>query len=264
MEYREKLKKLLSGAALTSMWRWSAGHRLGVLLLTLGRMGEAGLSLAFTLATKGIIDGAVGGSQGAIRRFALLLFAIICAQLMLSFLLRRGSARLRSGMLRDFRGRIIASALQRQYPSLAKLHSGELTGRILSDTRTVADGILGMIPELVSLGTQFVGAGAILFYLNPGFLAALVGLGLLGALLSFLWSRHLKQLYKYTREKEDLVQAALQETVQNLRITKASNLEQQRAGFIRTRQEQYVRAQVRQGDFTAAAGTGIHLIFRFS
>lgn len=262
--YWNKLKKAMLSPALFSMWGWSKGHRFEILLVTLGRTLEAILALVFTLATKEIVDNAVSGNRSGMVRMAFALLAIIALQLLLTFIMRVGLIRLRSGMLRDFRRTIIEKTAGKQYSPLADIHSGELTGRILSDTATVTDGILDMIPTLVSLATQFIGAAIILLRLNKSFLFGLVGAGLLGSGMMFIFGRRLKKYHKEVREKEDKVQAALQETLQNLRITKASGIEEKRTAYIKTQQDAYVDAQQRRGKFYATAGMGINLVFRLS
>lgn len=233
-------------------------------MLSLGRISAVLLSLGFTVVTKDIVDCAVTADRPGVIRFAWLLLAIIVGQLLIAFFLRIGTVSIRAKMRRDIRLSTIRDVLDKQYASLVDTHSGELTGKVLSDTNQIASGVLEIVPMLLCLITEFFGAGLMLFRLNPGFLLTLVAAGLIGAVLIVVYGNRMKRYHKESRKREDQVQAAVQESMQNLRIVKASGLEQKRIARIRDNQELYVAAELHRGSFSAMAGSGIQLVFRFS
>lgn len=264
MERFQKLKKLFASPSAATLWRKSKGHQLGVLLLSLGRITEVLLSLAFTVLTKDIVDCAVAADRPGVIRHAWLLLAIIVGELLTAFFLRMGSVSISAKMRRDIRLSAIREVLGKQYASLTEIQSGELTSKVLSDASQVASGILEIVPMFLCLATEFFGAGLMLFRLNPGFLLTLVAAGLIGAVLVAVYGRRMKRYHKESRKREDQVQAAVQESMQNLRIVKAAGLEKIRIARIQENQGLYVAAEMRRGRFSAITGSGIQLIFRFS
>lgn len=264
MEQLTKLKKLVTSPSVATLWHKSEGHRLAVLMLSLGRMTAVLFSLGFTVATKNIVDCAVTSDRPGVIRYAWLLLAIIAGQLLTAFFLRIGSISTSAKMRRDIRLSTIREVLGKQYSALVDTPSGELTSKILSDANQVASGILDIVPMFLCLATEFFGAGLMLFHLNPGFLLTLVAAGLIGAAMIALYGKRIKLYHKESRKREDQVQAAVQESMQNLRIVKASSLENKRIAIIQDSQAHYVAAELRRGRFSAVAGSGIHMIFRFS
>lgn len=264
MEVVQKLKKLFTSPSAATLWYKSKGHRLAVLMLSLGRILEVLLSLGFTVVTKDIVDCAVAADRSGVIRFAWLLLVIIAGQLLTAFFLRMGNVSISAKMRRDIRLSTIREVLGKQYASLVDTHSGELTGKVLSDASQVASGILEIVPMFLCLATEFFGAGLMLFRLNPDFLLTLVAAGLIGAVLIAIYGNRMKRYHKESRKREDQVQAAVQESMQNLRIVKASGLEQKRISKIQENQGRYVAAELRRGRFSAMAGSGIQLIFRVS
>lgn len=264
MEKFRKLKKLVTSPSVVTLWRKSEGHRLAVLMLSLGRILEVLLSLGFTVVTKNIVDCAAASDRPGVIRYAWLLLAIIAGQLLTALFLRIGTVSISAKMQRDIRISAIREVLGKQYAALVDTHSGELTSKILSDTNQVASGILEIVPMFLCLATEFFGAGLMLFRLNPVFLLTLVAAGLIGSVLIALYGNRMKQYHKESRKCEDQVHAAVQESMQNLRIVKSSALENKRIARIQDNQAHYVAAELRRGRFSAIAGSGIQLIFRFS
>lgn len=264
MDKLRKLKKLVTSSSVVTLWRKSEGHRLAVLMLSLGRILEVLLSLGFTVETKNIVDCAVASDRSGVIRYAWLLLAIIAWQLLTAFCLRMGTVSISAKMRRDIRIWAIREVLGKQYAALSDTHSGELTGKVLSDANQVASGILEIVPTFLCLTVEFFGAGLMLYRLNPGFLLTLVAAGLFGAALIAVYGNRMKRYHKESRKCEDQVQAAVQESMQNLRIVKSSALENKRVAKIQDNQAHYVAAELRRGRFSAMAGSGIQLVFRFS
>ena len=66
------------------MIRWSKCVHLRVIMICLLTVVATVVSLGFTLATKGLVDGAVSSNMSGIKKFGLILVAIILTQHVLS------------------------------------------------------------------------------------------------------------------------------------------------------------------------------------
>lgn len=260
----QKVKKIFVSPSLASLWRWSAGQRKSLLALSIGEMLLAFWGLMFTVVTKEVIDAAVAGSMGQLKLYAWMLAGVILLQLGTSLLLRYQNLRVTSLFRQQMRSMIVGKTLGKQYSELADVHSGELTGKLLTDTSTVTSAIVQIVPQLLFLMTQFIGAAILLFRFNPVFVFSLIGICLLGAVFMAFVGNRMKRYHKEAREREDKVLATVQESMQNLRIIKASEIEADTKNRIWNAQDAYVKAELRRGKFSSAANTGVGFIFRFT
>ncbi|MCF0106811.1 MAG: ABC transporter ATP-binding protein [Holdemanella sp.] len=263
-EQLKKVKKMLLSPSLISIWKWTKRYRAGLVLISLGQMVAAILGLVFTVATKLIIDAAVNHMETKFPMCIVLLTGTILAQLLCNYLLRYGSIKVSSRMRQEMRANVIERVLHKQYCDLANMHSGDITGKILNDTNTVISAVVQIIPSLLCLMTQFIGAVILLFTLDKVFVLTIILLGVLGGLLMIVVGNKMKALHKDTREKEDKVLAAVSENMQNLRIIKASEIEDQVKATIWKRQEAFVQSEIKRGAFSTKANSGINMVFRFS
>lgn len=260
----EKVRQTFVSPSLGSLWLWSAGHRLQLLELCAGEMFSALLGLAFTVATKNIIDSAVAASLPRIRLWAAILVGVILLQLLTHLFLRYTNVRITATFRQQMRSTMIEQVLGKQYSELVDIHSGELVGKLLTDTSTVTSAIVQIVPSLLFLGTQFLGAAIILLRYSPLFVCLLIGFCLIGAACMAVMGRFIKRFHKETRQREDQVLSSVQETMQNLRIIKASEIEDQAREKIWASQTAFVKAELKKARFSAITNMGIGFIFRFT
>ena len=78
---------------------------------------------------------------------------------------------------------VLRRLLRKQYASLHDYHSGELVNRMFSDVSVVKNGIIGIVPQLVSMAVSFIGAVVILISMDWRFVVLLIVGGMLGLAL---------------------------------------------------------------------------------
>ena len=263
-EYWRKLKNALKSPGLGLLLRSAGSEKKNLLLLSLFSAIHAVLGLCMTLVMKEMVDAAVSGSAEGLLRAALLLAGVILLLLGLGYLRRMADVRARAGLLRRLRREAMETLLRKQYGALQGCHSGELVNHLFSDIRIVADGILGILPPLLFLSVQLVGASVILYRMSPGFMAILLAAGALGSAAAFLLRNTLKSFHKENQQAEDRLLSRIQEIFANLRVIKAAGAEKRMEREADACQQVYTDTQIRHGRVSGLVGAGLGLIFRAS
>ena len=261
---KDILKKMIKSPALTDIWQWSAPSHLSVFSLCVLNLLITGCSLGITVATRGLIDGAAGHNREEIQLCAILL--VILVLMMRGIAVMQGMLNTKTSalLLKEMRSLLLKRLMKKQYAGLSGLHSGELVNRMFSDVNVVKCGIMEIVPGLVSMSVSFIGAAVILISMDWRFVVVLIVGGLLGLGLILVCNEPMKKRHKTMQESEGKLHAVLKETLENLRLIKASGSEariERRAG---ERQEAFVRAQLKKGYLVVGMNSGMNLAFQLS
>ena len=160
------------------IWLWSHIKRYVMLILAVGALGLAGtlMGLASSVASKYLIDAVTGYGTDIIGRAAVIMACMMLGSLVLQAFSSRISARVHVRVRNQMQHTTYSLILRSTWESLEPYRSGDLLNRLNSDIYTVADGIISFLPGLVTTGTKFVGAFAIMLYFDPSMaLIALIG-----------------------------------------------------------------------------------------
>ena len=260
----KKIKKIFTSPAMIQVYRWSRCIHGSIVLVCIMTVALVLLSLGSTLITKYLIDAAVSSDADGIWKFGILLLVIVLAEITFSFLL--GLIRLRAGtrFQRHLQGTIIREILSKEYNRLKGYHSGELVNRVFSDGGTIKSGVMGILPGVISTVVSFVGAAAILIALDWRFVLLLTVAGLIGIVIVLLFRNPMKERHKRMRKAEDKLHSSIQETLENIRLVKASLSEKRVFRQIESRQETLQKEQIRQGKFSVLMNNSMGVMFDFS
>ena len=260
----QKIKAIFKSPGLAAVAEWSRCVHLKVLLICLLTVASTIVSLGFTLATKGLVDGAVSSDLGALRRFGLMLGGLILVQHLLSALRAYLRIHASADLQKSMQGMIMRSLLSRDYSGLKGYHSGELVNRVFSDVSVVKNGVMSILPNLFSTLVSFVGAAVILIAMDWHFVIMMIIGGALGLLLMILFRSPMKARHKRMQEAEGKLHASVQEILENIRLIKASVSEERAVGQIREAQEMLSGEQVRQGMFSFRMNDSMGFVFDLS
>ena len=260
----QKLKKLFKSPAMIQVYKWSKCIHGRIILICIMTIALVLLSLGTTLITKELIDAAVSSNSENIWRSGILLLLVVLVEIALSFLL--GLIRLRTGTCfqRHLQGTVIREILSKEYNRLKGYHSGELVNRVFSDGGTVRSGVMGILPGIISTVVSFVGAAAILIALDWRFVLLLTVAGLIGIVIVLFFRKPMKERHKRMHEAEDKLHSSIQETLENIRLIKASVSEKRVFRQIDKRQETLQKEQIRQGKFSVLMNNSMGVMFDFS
>ncbi len=264
MSNLSKIKSIFSGSALKAILRWSKPVRVPVLLISgIGVLASL-LSLGVTLVTKNLIDGATGGEASALWHWGSALAVLIVVGRLLSVassvISVRASARFQAEMQRM----ITASVIGKEYAYLKSYHSGELLNRISSDVGVVKSGIMGLLPSLLRTLVSFVGATIILINFDWRFVPVIILASFVGLCITVLFRNPMKDRHKRVQEAQGKLRSSTQETLENIRIVKASSSEKRAMSQMDEHRETLVNEQLRNGRLRILMNQGMGSVFDLS
>lgn len=264
MENLKKVKNMFASPALRAIFKWSRPVRGAVVLISAIGVVTSLMSLGVTMVTKALIDGATSGSSSALWMYGALLVALIAAERFLSIWSSAVNLKASAGLQKHMQSMVTEAILGKQYASLKGFHSGELVNRIFSDVSVVKGGILSMLPMILRLAVSFIGAAAILISMDWRFVPVLIVTSCLGVIFSLVFREPMKKRHKRMQEAEDALHASTQETVENIRVVKASASEKRALNTMNERRDHLAREQVRNGKLSIAMNSGMGAMFDIS
>ena len=260
----EKVKSIFRSPGIAAVLRWSKCVHVKVVLVCLITVLATVCSLFFTLATKGLVDGAVSSNSDQLVKYALMLFGIILMQHLLanlrSWLRIHASAELQESLQKM----LVHEILSKEYGGLKGYHSGELVNRVFSDMNVIKNGIMNILPSLIGIVVSFVGAAGILIAMDWHFVILMLAGGTLGLVLVILFRGPMKARHKRMQEAEGRLHSSVQETFVNIKLVKSSLSEGRQERRIGSDQEYLSKEQVRQGMFSFRMNDSMGLVFDFS
>lgn len=244
---KRETKRIRIGSAIRELWQWSKARQLSILgICILNMIGTCG-SLMIAVATRGLIDSAAGRDGRQFLLNAILISGAVLTIRLCGLTSGLLSAKTGAELLRDLRTMVLKRILNKQYAGLDGFHSGELVNRMFSDVNIVKNGIMEVVPAIVSMAVGFVGAAVLLIRMDWWFILLMLAGGLLGLILIAAFHKPMTSRHKEAQESEGRLHAALQELLENLRLVKASGSEERMEGRTEGRQQSFLAAQLRKG-----------------
>ena len=151
----------------------------------------------------------------------------------------------------------------KEYASLRLYHSGQLVNRVFSDVSVVQGGILNLFPSLLRILISLVGAAVILIRMDWRFVPVMIVAGLVSAVLTVLFRNPMKRRHKRMQEAEDRLHAATQETLENVRLIKASAGEDYALEEMDSQRELLRNEQLRNGRLSILMNQGMGGMFGY-
>ena len=260
----EKVKSIFRSPGIAAVLRWSKCVHVKVVMICLITVAATVASLCFTLATKGLVDGAVSSNSEELVRYALMLVAIILIQHILSAARAWFRIHASAQLQESLQGMLIKEILSKEYGGLKGYHSGELVNRVFSDMGVIKNGIMSILPSLIGIVVSFVGEAGILIAMDWHFVILMLAGGILGLALVILFRGPMKARHKRMQEAEGALHSSTQETFVNIRLIKSSLSEPRAMRRIGADQEHLSKEQVRQGLFSFRMNDSMGLVFDFS
>jgi len=263
-ENLEKVKSIFRSPAVAAIFRWSKCVHLQVIMICVLTVTTTILSLGVTLTTRELIDGAISYRTHSVLKYGAILAGLFLLQRVISVVLSLLRTVSSSNLQKKLQGMLTEEILTKDYASLRGFHSGNLVNRVFSDMAVVKEGVVSTLPSFVSIGVSFFGAAAILISMDWRFVILLLVGGILGLGLVLLFRNPMKRRHMRMQEAEAALHATTQESLENIRLIKASVSEKRTLGQIRKRQESLWKEQVRQGRFSAVMNNSMGAVFDMS
>ncbi len=260
----EKVRSIFASTALKAIWRWSRPVRIPVLLVSLISVVSSLTSLGVTLVTENLIDGATGRDVSALWTWGSALAGLIIGDRLLSVASSAIGLRTSARFQMEMQRMVTASLIGKEYAGLKPFHSGELVNRVFSDVGVVKNGILSLLPSVLRTVVSFVGAAAILITMDWRFIPVLVVAGGIGVVISMVFRDPMKRRHKRMQEAEGALHASTQETLENIRIIKASVSEDRAMRQMDENRTHLMDEQIRNGRLSIMMNQGMGSVFSLS
>lgn len=212
-------------------------------------------SVGTAVASKILLDSAMKKLSNQAIVAAIIFALFILAQIAFQAIVSVMSPKIMEGVSNKIRQRIFERLLNTEWRELLKYHSGDLMTRMTSDISLVANGLVNVLPDMISLGFQLVAAFITLFIFEPMLAILAFVLGPVAILFSRFLGRKTKQLHIKTQEGESKYRAFLQEIIQNILVVKAFRLEKNVLHQIDQIQGEKIKWILRRNRMETATGT---------
>lgn len=264
LEDLRKLRKIYNSPALKNVIKWSKCVHFSVILSCVLSIVSVLCSLGLTMVTKELVDTAVSTKFDSLWYYGILLLCLMLFSIAIGFVLSLLRTHAAARLQHHMQGFLIREILTKQYAKLKGYHSGELVNRVFSDAGVIRNGVLGILPGILSTIVSFLGAAAILIALDWRFVLLLAAAGVIGIIIVLLFRNPMKKRHKRMQEAEDKLHAVTQETIENIRLIKASLSEDRIIRQVDHRQETLEKEQIRQGKFSIFMNSSMGTMFSFS
>ena len=210
-------------------WLWSRirGRGAALVLMAASNVAFAIFGVAFALGTKGVINSATGGTSEELIRAACIQFLIILGILVSQTTHRYLHSKLYAQLDRDWKRELSHRILGGNYATISEFHSGELLNRLNNDVRAMNEGVLDVVPALLSMIAKLGAVVLVLYSLEPFFTGILLALGLVVGVTTGVARKYLRNLNKQVSAAEGRVSGFFQETFEKLMLVQAMHVEKE-------------------------------------
>ena len=201
-------------------------YRTFVLFLAFFTAFATLLSLTFAYLVRYLINSAAGGESKKLWIFAVVLLGVLLLRIALQTITGFFSEKLRAKIVAQLRVQCFSKILRSDYAKVQGYHSGELLNRLTSDIQEVATDTVGLLPAIVGMIVQCLGAVAALMTIDPLFTAIYVVCGGVFALITAFFRKQIKKRQKAVLEADGAARAFMQEGVSSVMTLKAYGAEE--------------------------------------
>ena len=243
------------------MYRVSKKHLKGVFVYGVLSVVLAFAGVLSALGTKNIVNGATYRDLPLLTEGAIILGAILGVQFVFKIVSRNIFERSKAKIELGLRSHIFKTVLKKDYSAVSAFHSGEILNRIISDVGVVTDGVMSLLPRLVTLVVRLVVAVVIMASFDPLFTAVFVAGGVVLIGFSRLFKGYLKEIHKKSQESDGNVRSFMQESLGEVLVIKVFNAYRQIGEKVDRLMGENYRVRIRRATVSIFAGSGINLVF---
>ncbi|MBQ3135310.1 MAG: ABC transporter ATP-binding protein [Oscillospiraceae bacterium] len=251
---------------------WAAKRSANQLPMLLGMIfanaGKALCAVWFALSSRAVIDTAIEAAKtgakhdfylACIGQFAIIFFLLVC-----SAASRYLSDRLNADLDRDRKQHLFGCLLRADYANVAQFHSGELINRLNNDVRYLNNGIVNILPNLVSMIVRLGAAGWVLLSIAPKLVLIIAVIGVIVLAGTGFLRRLMRERHLAISKAEGKVLSILQETLERLIVVQSMNLGKEVEKRADRLLEERTQAQNRRRRLSVPANTAVGAVFYFA
>lgn len=217
--------------------------------------------IGLALESKNILDIATGSLQGSILLTLVLIVGIIAFQSILNILYCNIVIRAVGKISIKIKQELFCKLINKKWTSVNKFHSGEILNRFTSDVDIIVNGVVNIVPNAIALGTRLVAGMIVLFVIDRKFTLIVVVLGIIVFAASKVYSKHFKYLHKENQHARGVVNAYIQECVENIVVIKSFANFNVVSSKLMDRQKKYLKLMYKKQRVSNVANTAVYILF---
>ena len=232
-----------------------------LVLLTVCNALFAVCTVGVALVMKAMLDAAQLGDKPSLLSAAGAFLVVLLFEILLRIAVKELTVRVSGKLEMRLKGGLYAVILNREYAKISTYHSGDLLTRLTADVTVVSDSVTTLLPTLVSILTQSIGAFAVLFTLDYRFALLLIGVGLCLFAVTALFRGKFKRMHKAVQETDGHLRSYLQETIENLLAVQVFGVQDKTNEQADDLQKAHYQAQLQRNRWGIAADVGLGTAF---
>lgn len=219
-----------------------------LILIILINSVTAFVAVMTALVVKSLIDAATNG--GAIFKWMGILASILTFQLIMRFISSLLSVYCSTKFANTLQTKLYAHITYSKWQEQTVYHSANIISRFTGDLNAVTTLMTSTIPSVIALLISLTTAFITLLYLTPVMAIVAIILSPLTILFASFFSKKVKQFYMDIQDNNIKHRTFLQETLQNLIITKAFCIEEENITTLKTIQDRSFKLLMAQTKFS--------------
>lgn len=236
----------------------SGKKKIYILLLVIVQMALSLGSISYALIFRGIVDAAVGGIRGNLKRWILLFIVVVIFQVSMGACNRFLREYTQASLENCFKNRLLSFMFACDYEKISGRHSGEWMNRLTSDTVVIAEGMTQMLPGITGMLIRLIGALILLIVMYPMFGYLIVPSGLLLIGVNAIFRKILKKLHKQVQEADGDLRIFLQESLTGMLVIRVFGKEKQTIEKADEKMAEHKAARMRRNHISNLCNSGFN------
>ncbi len=234
-----------------------------ILFLTLLSVFSTFATLAFAYLTRYLINSATGGDRPRLLLFSCIILGLLLLRIFLQAISKYLAEKTRARIVRDLRAKLYKNILYADYAQIQKYHSGELLNRLTTDLQEISSITVGLLPSLVGMLVQCVGAIVALLTIDLWFTLIYAVCGGVFCGIAALFRKQIKNRQKDVLEAEGKSRSYMQEGIASLMTAKAYGVEEKSAQKSWAFANSYYQKRLRRGVLSSTMQAVFSLLSNF-
>lgn len=236
----------------------SGKKKIYIILLVIVQMALSLGSISYALIFRGIMDAAVGGIRGDLKRWILLFTVMVIFQVSMGACNRFLREYTQASLENCFKNRLLSFLFACDYEKISGRHSGEWMNRLTSDTVVIAEGMTQMLPGITGMLIRLIGALILLIVMYPMFGYLIVPSGLLLIGVNAIFRKILKKLHKQVQEADGDLRIFLQESLTGMLVIRVFGKEKQTIEKADEKMAEHKAARMRRNHISNLCNSGFN------
>ncbi|MHC1681578.1 MAG: ABC transporter ATP-binding protein [Clostridiaceae bacterium] len=177
------------------------------------------------ITSKQLLDTATASIENRLFKVLILFAVCLLFDLLLRSCISIVTTKCTFKLSNSIQQKLYAHLMKVRWLTFSKYHSGDFLTRITSDVDAVTSMLTNTLPIIITLSTSLIGSFITILYLEPYLALMLIIISPSSILLSYYYSSKLKKSYIEFQELESKYRSFINESIQNMIVTKTFCLE---------------------------------------